>query len=129
MYNVYPYSGASGMIEAQGAIDRISSLTCINTGQTRKEPRTMYTPLLVLDEHVRAVNTNRLQQARHAELLRLAQQGRQGPMNRFTANLRRSSGKMLVSAGQWLQRTPADRVARELEAMNVTTTQASSSYR
>lgn len=129
MYTTYPYTVASGMIEAQGAIARINSLACINNEQPWKETRTMYTPLMVLDAHVQAVHTNRLQEARQAELLRLARQGQQGLVARFFATLRRTSGKTLVSVGHWLQRTPADRVAQELEAMSVTRSQASSSYR
>jgi 5-enolpyruvylshikimate-3-phosphate synthase len=101
----------------------------INNEPDRKETRTMYTPLYVLEAHIDAVDTKRFQQARQAELMRLARQGQQGPVNRFIAAIRRSSGSALVSVGQWLQQTPADRVAQELEAMGVTRTQATSSSR
>ena len=86
----------------------------------------MYTPLYVVDAHIQDVNTNRLQQARRAELTRPEQQGQRAPIGRYIAGLRQVSGHRLVSVGQWLQRPPAGRVAHELEAMSVTRSQASS---
>jgi hypothetical protein len=129
VYTVNHYSVTYGIMEAIGATRRINSLTRINNEPPWKDQRTMYTPLYVLDAHIEAVNTKRLQQVRQAELMRLARQGQQGLLQRIIARLRRSSGTTLVSVGQWLQRTPADRVAQELEAMGVTRSQASSSYR
>jgi hypothetical protein len=82
----------------------------------------MQTPLLVLDAHIQAVNTSRLQQARHAELMRLARQHQPSPVARFMAALRRTSGQTLISIGQWLQREPVTAAAREFEALNVTST-------
>ena len=80
----------------------------------------MQTPLLVLDAHIQAVNTNRLQQARLAELVRLAQPGQSTTVSRIIATIRRSTGSTLVSIGQWLQRENVTQAAREFEAMSVT---------
>jgi hypothetical protein len=123
----YPHHASFEMLDALSKTNRISSLSRINNDQPWKEHRTMYTPLYVLEAHIQAVDSKRFQQARQAELIRLARQGQQGPANRLIASIRRSSGSALVAVGQWLQRTPADRVAQELEAMSVTRSQASSS--
>lgn len=87
----------------------------------------MQTPLLVLEAHIQAVDTNRLQQARRAELIRIARAGQSSPLSRFISSLRRVAGGTLVALGQKLQHQPENWATRELEAMNVTRTQASSS--
>lgn len=123
MYNVHQYSGAHGIIEGLKTADRVNSLTCINNQPTWKDTRTMQTPLLVLDAHVQAVSTNRLLEARRAELLRLARQTHGSPVARLIARLRRLTGVTLVSVGQRLQESTTP----EIDAMSVTSTRASSS--
>ena len=127
VHNTHPQSIAYEMLEELSKRYRINPLTRINNEQVRKENRTMYTPLYVLEAHIDAVDTKRFQQARQAELIRLARHGQQGLLDRMMTSFRQSSGSTLVSVGQWLQRTPADRMAQELEAMGVTRSQASSS--
>lgn len=127
MFNVYPYSGAYGIVEELRTTQRVNSRTRINNQPAWKDSHTMQTPLLVLDAHIQAVNTNRLQQARLAELVRLAQQGQSTTVSRIIATIRRSTGSTLVSIGQWLQRENVTQAARELEAMSVTNKSALSS--
>jgi hypothetical protein len=122
LFNVHPYSGAYGIVEELNIANRVDSLTRINNESYRKDTRTMQTPLLVLDAHIQAVNTNRLQQARRAELIRLARQQRPSQITRFIASIRRTSGRSLVSLGQWLQREPVTAATRDLEALDVTST-------
>jgi hypothetical protein len=124
LFNVHPYSGAYGIVEELNIANRVDSLTRINNESYRKDTRTMQTPLLVLDAHIQAVNTNRLQQARRAELIRLARQQRPSQITRFIASMRRTSGRSLVSLGQWLQREPVTAATRDREALDVTSTKA-----
>lgn len=122
MFNVYPYSAAYGIVEELRIANRVNSRTRINNEPYRKEPHTMQTPLLVLDAHVQAVNTNRLQEARRAELIRLSRQQQPSQVMRLISTLRQTSGQALVSFGTWLQREPVNAAAREFDARNVTST-------
>ena len=127
MFNVYPYSAAYGIVEELRTAYRVNSRTRINNDATWKDPHTMHTPLFVLDAHIQAVSTNRLEQARRAELIRIARANRPSAIGRLISMLRRVSGDSLVAIGRKLQPEPESWVARELEARNVTNERAFSS--
>lgn len=127
MYNVYPHSAAYGMIEAHRSIDRVSSRTRINHESIWKDTHSMHTPIHVLDAHVQAVNTNRLNDARRAEMIRLAKGQQPTAMRRFIATCRQATGGTLISLGQWLQREHAAKAVREIDAMRARHTQTMSS--
>lgn len=114
MFNVHPYSAAFGIVEEIRTAHRVDQRARINNDVTRKDIATMHTPLLVLDAHIQAVHTNRLQEARLAELARLARQNQAGTATRLIAVIRQITGGALVTAGQWLRREPVTRnVAHE----------------
>jgi hypothetical protein len=124
LFNVYPYSGAYGIVEELHIANRVNSLTRINNERSWKEHHTMQSHIHVLDAHVQAVTTRRLLEARRAELIRLAGLRPENMLARLVSRIRTATGRALVSTGQWLQREP---VASELEAMNVTSTTMSRS--
>lgn len=120
MFNVYPYSAAYGIVEEILTANRVNSRARINNEPYRKDTPAMQAPLIVLDAHIQAVNTNRLQQARHAKLVRLARQDQPTVITRVIAAFRRTSGRTLVSIGQRLQNVPATDTIGAIDAMSAT---------
>lgn len=127
VYNVYPFTFSNDMQKALVAMNPLNSRARINNETDMKDRHPMQTPLFHINEHINYVNTKRLQQARQAELIRIARAGQPTPVSRFISSIRQVSGRALVAIGQKLQHQPANWAARELDAMNVTRTQASSS--
>lgn len=127
MYNVYPFTVSHDMQKALVALNPSKSRARINNEPDMKDFHPMHTPLFHINEHINYVNTNRLQQARQAELIRIARAGQPTSIGRLISSLRRVSGRTLVAVGQKLQHQPENWASRELEALNVTRTQASSS--
>lgn len=84
----------------------------------------MHHSMLVLDSHVQAVTTNRLQRARMAEQIRLATAGKPGLVSRAVTSVRRVVGEALIGLGTRLHQEP---VTRGIDTMPVTPSRSISS--
>lgn len=128
MYNVYPYSTIHGTIALRSTANRVNPRTRINNEVVWKESATMNQSLFIMDAHVQAVHSKRLQQARLAEQIRLARGQQPSRFSRIVTSFRQSTGGTLIALGQRLQRGHRfAHAARELEAMRVTRERAISS--
>lgn len=124
MYNVYPYSTVHGTIALHSARHQSNSHGRINNDRAWKESTTMHHPMLVLDSHVQAVTTNRLQKARMAEQIRLATAGQPGLVSRAVTSVRRVVGEALIGLGTRLHQEPG---ACGMDTMPVTPSRSISS--
>jgi hypothetical protein len=109
MLNVYPYSGAVGSIEQLHIMNRISSLTRINTDLSGKEHNAVNPSLHTLEAHVQAVSTNRLRQALLAEQMRIANVQQPRSVGRIILALRASTGSWLITIGEKMSQQAAPR--------------------
>lgn len=102
MFNVYPYSPAHAALAQIANEEARNSLDCINRHPPQKDSATMHPALHSLEEHVRVINANRLQEALRAEQLRLAKGRQTGSISRTITNMRIATATALISAGQRL---------------------------
>jgi len=107
VFITYPYSPAEAVIRQTGLDHERKQFIRINNVQDRKDSATMHSQFHVLEEHVRAVNTRRLQEALAAEQLRLARRNQPERHNRLFASLRAFTGTLLVRAGERMIGQPA----------------------
>jgi hypothetical protein len=110
------------VLEVQRVTDRIDSLTRINNELQQREMPTMSTSLGNIDAHMQYVQTKQLQDALHAEQIRLATANRSGRMPKIVSNIRTSLGTMLIMFGERLQKEHARQAAREAERIHSTRT-------
>lgn len=80
----------------------------------------MHHPMLVLDSHVQAVTTTRLQQALLARQIHLATAGQAGPLALAITNIRRAAGEALIAIGTRLRPGLTRPAATEIEGIAVT---------
>lgn len=87
----------------------------------------MQHPMLVLESHVQAVTTKRLQQALMAEQIRLATAGQPGPVAVMVTNVRRVAGEALIALGTRLHQESRRQDAGDIEHLDVTPSRSISS--
>lgn len=87
----------------------------------------MHHPMLVLDAHVQAVTTNRMQQALLARQIRQATAGQAGPLSVAITNIRRAAGRSLIALGTRLHQESPRRAAAGMERLAVTPSRGISS--
>lgn len=109
MFNVYPYSAASALMPQTDHTNSRNKRSRINKDDPWKEMSTMNSNIDLLEAHVRAVNTRRMQEALVAQQLRLSQHNRPGFVSKIIANVRLSTAMILIAAGERLRNgTPTE---------------------
>jgi len=103
MYLEYPFMASHAILEITRTADRINSLTRINDERPVRGKPTVNTSLANIEAHLQYVTTKELENARRAELLKIAKANRPGPISTVIANVRLSVGTMLVTIGERLQ--------------------------
>ncbi len=107
MFNVYPYTPASAVIEQIRPDREQSQFMRKNHADHWKVQPKMNSHLHALEEHVRSVNSRRLEEALKAEQIRLASKYQVRGMNRIISNIRSGLGLFLIDAGKRIAAKPA----------------------
>lgn len=116
------FTSAYATFEQFAVAKRVNSLDRINNGTYKGETPAMNSTMGSIEAHMQYVTTRQLENALHAEQLRLAKANRPGAMSTIVSNMRTSIGMVLIAIGERLQAEQARQAQREAERLHSTRT-------